>query len=452
MAIRSRVRWGVSLLVLAGFALVPAARSPHLPGDDGRLVSVVPLGNDGSQCQWSPSGLAVNALARLREAAAPGLDASMDVTVPGERAPIRVIHDPRATFSAVAVDPPRDEVIFQDENLFQTLVFNRLTSTPARAAMSEPKRRVGGVATKLQFNCQLYVDPASGDIFTVDNDTGDTMLMFRQGVEGNVPPDRELEVPHGAYAIVASEAHQELFITVEHDNAIVVFRKDAADKSAPERLIQGDHTQLADPHGIVIDEGRDLMFVANHGSTHFSRADAGAAPLAGRGKRNWPIDRDHAVPGSGRILPPSITAYARTAEGDAQPVAVIQGPRTQLNWPANMAIDPSRGELFVANDGGDSILVFRETDKGDVAPIRVIKGPKTGIKNPTGISLDLKNRELWVSNFGNYSGTVYRIDANGDVRPLRTIRSAPAGKAALGIGNPGAVAYDSKRDELLVPN
>jgi hypothetical protein len=32
------------------------------------------------------------------------------------------------------------------------------------------------------------------------------------------------------------------------------------------------------------------------------------------------------------------------------------------------------------------------------------------------------------------------------------IRSAPAGTPTPGFGNPMALAYDSKRDELLVPN
>ena len=83
---------------------------------------------------------------------------------------------------------------------------------------------------------------------------------------------------------------------------------------------------------------------------------------------------------------------------------------------------------------------------------RMIRGPGTGIKNPTGIFLDLKNDELWVSNMGNHSATVYPRTANGDAAPLRTIRSAPAGKLAMAIGNPGAVGYDTKRDEILVPN
>jgi DNA-binding beta-propeller fold protein YncE len=115
-------------------------------------------------------------------------------------------------------------------------------------------------------------------------------------------------------------------------------------------------------------------------------------------------------------------------------------------------VDPDQGDLFVANDVGDSILVFRRTDNGDVAPTRVIQGPRTGIKNPTGVFIDAKNRELWVANMGNHRATVYPLDANGDTAPLRTIRSAAPEKLALAVGNPGAVAYDSKRGEILVPN
>ena len=47
---------------------------------------------------------------------------------------------------------------------------------------------------------------------------------------------------------------------------------------------------------------------------------------------------------------------------------------------------------------------------------------------------------------------MYKRTANGDAPPVRIIRSAPLGKLALAIGNPGAVAYDNKRDEILAPN
>ena len=151
-------------------------------------------------------------------------------------------------------------------------------------------------------------------------------------------------------------------------------------------------------------------------------------------------------------MSPSISVHSRTAQGNTPPLRVITGPNTQLNWPATIAVESARGEIFVANDGGNSILVFRVSDQGDVAPTRVLKGPKTGISNPIGVSLDTQNNEMWVSNFSSHSVTVYPLAADGDTAPLRTIRAAPLGKKALGIGNPGGVAYDSKRKEILVPN
>jgi hypothetical protein len=66
--------------------------------------------------------------------------------------------------------------------------------------------------------------------------------------------------------------------------------------------------------------------------------------------------------------------------------------------------------------------------------------------------VDTQNDELWVSNYGNHTATVYKTTAEGDTPPLRVIRSGPLGQLALMIGNPGALAYDSKREEILAPN
>jgi hypothetical protein len=82
----------------------------------------------------------------------------------------------------------------------------------------------------------------------------------------------------------------------------------------------------------------------------------------------------------------------------------------------------------------------------------MIKGPKTGLKNPAGIALDLKNNEVWAANMGNHQATVYPLLANGDVAPLRVIRSGAPDEPALLIVNPGGVGYDTRREELLVPN
>ena len=98
------------------------------------------------------------------------------------------------------------------------------------------------------------------------------------------------------------------------------------------------------------------------------------------------------------------------------------------------------------------MLFFDRTAEGDVEPLYSIEGPATGVQNPSGIWIDTTHNEIWVANWGDHSATVYPRDARGNVAPLRTIRTAPRNTPTPGLGNPGAVAYDSKRDQLLVPN
>ena len=371
-----------------------------------------------------------------------------------QRQPARVIQDPYPAFRSVAVDPIRNEVILQDDNFFNVMVFDRQANTPSTASKTEPKRMIGGLRTKVEFQSGLYVDPASGDIYAPNNDTVSTLVIFSRQARGNVAPDRELTTPHGTYGIAVNEGAQELYLTDQINNAIVVFNKTARGEDAPLRLLQGDRTRLADPHGIALDPKNRLMFTANHGSFHSKRpGGAPASTLGGgraEGKKNWPVGER--VPGSGKSLPPSITVYASDAQGDTPPLRTIEGPQTQLNWPTGIAFDPKRGELYVANDGGDSILVFTATASGNVAPVRILKGPKSLIKSPTGIAVDTQNDELWVTNYGNHTATVYQSTAAGDTPPLRVIRSSPLGVPALMIGNPGALAYDSTREEILAPN
>jgi DNA-binding beta-propeller fold protein YncE len=393
-----------------------------------QLVSVQPMPEmDGAMCEWMPASASAMLAASFQQGAMAATDSASPIA--GDRAPVRVIRDTFPTYSAIAVDLNTHEVFLQDENLFGIKVFNRLDNTPPNASFTEPKRVLGGLLTKLEFNCGLYVDPRSGDLYSVANDTVDTMVIFPRNAQGNVKPMRELNTPHGTFGIAVNEETQELFLTVQHEHAVVVYRKMAEGDDKPLRRLEGPLTGLEDPHGIALDNVNGLMFVSNHGSVN-----------------------DRQKVGSGRFNPPSITVYAIKAEGNVAPLRVIEGPKTQLNWPAAMAFDPDRQELYVANDAVDSMLVFGANDKGDVAPRRAITGPKTGIKNPTGIFLDTKNKEVWMANMGNHSATVHPMMANGNVAPLRTIRSAPADKLAQAIGNPGAVAYDSKREEILVPN
>ena len=462
-----RVRWIYRVMFLTlmavttGWILVAAnVRAPELvtavqstlwgPVNSAQLVYYDPLpagAMDEDRCEGPPA-LVGTALAADHLEDGAGADAS------GKK-PVRMIRDRYPSYSSVAVHSSRNEVVLTDENLFNVLVYNRLDNT-SPASVTEPKRAIGGLKTKIEFQSGVYIDPKNGDIYAVNNDTVDTLVVFSGQAKGDVRPERELHTPHGTFGIAVDEERQEFLLTVQHDSAVVTFEKTAKSEDAPIRLLQGEHTLLADPHGIALDTKNDLIFVTNHGSVHQVRA--GAVEARGRiresdlQKSNWPLGFSNAIPGSGKNLPPSVTVYPRTASGDAAPLRVIQGPKTQMNWPTGIAFDPRSNELFVANDMGDSILVFNGSASGDVAPIRVLKGPNTLIKNPTGIYVDTSNDELWVANFGNHTATAYKLTAAGDTVPLRVIRSAPADQPTLSIGNPHPVAYDSKREQLLVPN
>lgn len=375
----------------------------------------------------------------------------------GRTTPVRNIRDAYPAFASVAVDMVRNEVVMTDENLFQILVYDRTENTAPGAEASKPKRVIVGEDTNIEFQSGVYVDQKTGDIYAANNDTRDTLVVFPHGASGNVKPARQVETPHGTFGVVIDETRDELFMTEQHDSALVVYRKGATHEESPIRYLQGVKTGLQDPHGIALDPKDDVLFVANYGSTHdvafTDKPKTGVNQADNReGKKNWPLGREFAVPGSGTINAPSITVYARTAEGNTPPLRAIRGDKTGLNWPTGLAFDAEARELFVANDAAHEILVFDASASGNVAPKRVLKGAATKLANPTGVFADTKNRELWVANFGGHSATVYDLAASGNVAPKRIIRNAPENTPSLMIGNPGAVGYDPKREEILVPN
>lgn len=462
----------VALAVIATGRLIVAASpsSTAPPSDTSRLVSIQHLPFEAEMCAWIPAGGEASAQSGSVDAVTPdeavmafqqgrpgafligslgpphlltslhqgNLYAALrQLTSPGPGAgartltPVRTIRDTHPTYSAIAVDINSDEIILQDNNLWSYRVFNRLDNTPAGAELSPPKRHVQGDRTAIQFNNGLYVDPKNGDIYSVESDVGDKMVVFSREADGNVPPKRILNTPHRVYNVAVDEARSELYVTVEYPPEIVIYRKGAAGDEQPIRRIRGDNTGLDAPHGIVVDEKNQLLFV-----------------------NTWGHHSNFRIPGTGRYYPPAIKVYPLNASGDTPPLRVITGDRTQLNWPAAMKLNPENGDVYVANDIGQSILVFRNaaSAQGNVAPMRVLKGPNTRLRYPTGVALDLKHQELWISNLGNASATVYPLMATGDAPPLRIIRSAPEGKRSLNFGRTAAVAYDSKREQLLVPN
>ena len=410
-----RERWRFPLVL--GGLIVLLAQATTLIIDKGPISEVAYAGEPAVQSQQDRTPVVLN------------------------RAPLRFIRDPNPAFAAVAVNSEHNMLVVADENLFQILEYDHRDNTPPQARFTEPRRVISGTSTRVEMMCGVYIDPKTREIYALNNDTQGWIPVFSPDARGNATPTRYISGIRG-FSMTAHEGRQELFVVNQEGGrydsagnqggAVYVFRKQAEGEEKPLRILEGYDTQLEDPHGIALDLENNLMFVSNFGNVHKQNPDTGEV--------------------YGDFEPPSITVYPLDTSGNTKPLRIIEGPNSLLNWPSHLAFHHERQELFVANDGDSSVLVFRASAEGDVAPIRVLKGPRTGIVHPPGIALDERLNELYVANMGTPTVTVFPVTASGNVAPVRTVRGAPAGTKSLMIGNPGAVGYDTRRGEILVPN
>jgi hypothetical protein len=368
----------------------------------------------------------------------------------GDTPPIRMVLDPYPSFNGVAIDTTNDLVMMSDTNRKSLLLYKRTAGSPASKQVVEPTQQIVGPDTGVGFIAGVAMDPVHHELFTVNNDVEDRLVVFDYAARGNVVPKRLLYVPHQSWGIAFAPKRDVMALSVQTPNMFVVFKREAKKFDAPIRSVRGPKTGMADPHGIYFDETHNEIVVGNHGNfrpgeliTSYTAYDARES----RQERTGNVLNEAA---RGRFVSSSVTVYDGDATGDVAPLRTIQGPTTEIDWPMGVAVDEANNEIIVANNGDSSVLVFARTAAGDVQPKRVIRGPLTGIKGPMGIAV--AKDEIWVANFGDHTALVFPRLAAGNVAPRRILRNAPAGKETSGFGNPYSVAYDTKRREVLVPN
>ncbi len=368
----------------------------------------------------------------------------------GDLPPVRMVVDPYPSFNGVVVDPVNDLVMMSDTNRKSLLLYKRIAGSPTATEPAVPIQQIMGPETGIGFVAGVAMDPEHRELFTVNNDVEDRMVVFDYEARGNLKPKRLLYVPHQSWGVALNKKRDEIALSVQTPNMFVVFRRDAQKFDAPIRSVRGPKTEMADPHGIYFDETHNEVVVANHGNFRPSELITSYTAYDARESRQERTGNAFSETARGRFVPSSLTVFDGDAKGDVAPLRKIEGPLSQIDWPMGVAVDEENNELFVANNGGNSVLVFPRTASGNVQPKRVIRGPATGIKGPMGVSV--AKGEIWVANFGDHTALVFPRAAAGNVAPRRIIRNAPAGKETSGFGNPYAVAYDTKRQEILVPN
>ncbi len=227
------------------------------------------------------------------------------------------------------------------------------------------------------------------------------------------------------------EARDEVFVGNPFAQAIMVFRGSANGNEAPIRYIQGPHTELITPDNLEIDTvHHEILVPDTDGILVFPEdANGDVAPIRKLHGRNWSasalaVDPIHNVlvvsgtHGSGSENPytsarsrdrkTGLMIFNRTDSGEAEPKAMIAGPKTGIIGLRQIQVYPKNGWIVVSQitDGvieepeGTFVGVWSINDNGDVPPRWKIDGGKqlTVMKKPRGVVLDPKHKELIVAD------------------------------------------------------
>jgi hypothetical protein len=140
---------------------------------------------------------------------------------------------------------------------------------------------------------------------------------------------------------------------------------------------------------------------------------------------------------------PQIAAFARLAGENAAPVRVLEGQKTKISRTMHdFAYDAIHDEIVVTSPLAHAVLTFRGGANGEEEPLRVIQGPKTQIRGtPSGavdrVNIDPVNNEIYVPVVPNRI-LVFDRNANGDVAPKRILNQG------------GSVQVDAVHNLLMV--
>src|SRR5207237_9705615 len=162
----------------------------------------------------------------------------------------RSIVDTHRAFVGVEVDPINDIVVMADTNRKSVVSYDRNLGPSNSGETSNMRRQIIGPETNIGFVAGVAVDPGRRELYAVNNDIEDTMMVWSYDAQGNAKPSRLLAVPHQAWGVALSPSRNEIAISIELQSAIVIYRREAIGLEAPVRYLPGAQPGLADPHGL----------------------------------------------------------------------------------------------------------------------------------------------------------------------------------------------------------
>ncbi len=208
------------------------------------------------------------------------------------------------------------------------------------------------------------------DEITVPQQSGQAILTFRGGADGEEPPIRIIQGSRTQLReparLAVDPVNNEIF--VPEGDEVLVFSREASGNVAPIRVLKGPDTRLG-ASAVAVDSVADLLIMATGGS------------------------------GNAALL-----IFNRTDEGNVKPRAIISGPQTGLRSTRLVEVYPPRGLILVTVPGrgrssDDSFVgVWSIEDKGNVPPRWTIGGPKGMLRQVRGVALDPKNKSVIITD------------------------------------------------------
>jgi DNA-binding beta-propeller fold protein YncE len=373
-------------------------------------------------------------------------------TANGNASPVRTISGNLTGLNApngIAVDTANNEIFVANYLSNSINVYTRTAK-----GNTAPLRTISGLGGPIS----VAVDTINNEIFVANLDSN-TIAVYARTASGNATPIRTfatLGTPTDAIAV--DTVNNEIFVNANSITA--VYTRTANGIAIPLRIIAGSSTGISSSTGIAVDTINNEIFVTNSFPPHslppsitvYSRtANGNVAPLrtitiGGNSAGGLALDitnNELLVPIRGRSV---VDVYERTASGDSTPLRTISGKSEGIDSLNSIAADTMHNEILITNVSGccnSSITVYAKTANGDVPPLRIISGPSTGLYYPESIAVDTVNSEIFVGNGESIS--VYTRTANGDVPALRTV----SGIFTL-LTNPQGIAVDTVNNEILV--
>lgn len=301
----------------------------------------------------------------------------------------------------------------------------------------EPDRKIAGTDTTLLFTSNgsgfdgndvtgaLFVDTRQGRerIFVGQpRNSKDPIFFFRGAflvfsVEGNIPPGQIWSGSKTGSAIAIDTSRDLLYIADQGNPAVTTDDNLSILTNASQVNVDRDTPtsmaipQLNNPAGLFVDPVQDRLYVSNANDVVMIFNGASGLPNA-----TSPIVPD------------------QTLSSDA------------LDAPQGLKVDPSRKILYIANAGGDSVLIFKNLEalNGSVP----FDAEIVGLNQPVGVAIDSANDLLYVLNQGTLEILVFdRVSTLGgsvSPSPIRII----SGKGFM--TKPSSLFLDPGNDLLYV--